>query len=52
MVLDISLGNSSGLELLHTIQRLRSRLRVLVPSMHGEEHTHGERFKPARPATS
>jgi two-component system invasion response regulator UvrY len=36
-VLDISLGSSSGLELLNTIQKLRPRLPVLVLSMHSEE---------------
>jgi DNA-binding NarL/FixJ family response regulator len=37
VVLDISLGSSSGLELLHAIQKERPRLPVLVLSMHGEE---------------
>jgi two-component system, NarL family, invasion response regulator UvrY len=37
VVLDISLGASSGLELLGTIQKLRPRLPVLVLSMHSEE---------------
>jgi DNA-binding NarL/FixJ family response regulator len=37
VVLDISLGGSSGLELLHAIQKVRPRLPVLVLSMHGEE---------------
>ena len=37
VVLDISLGRSSGLELLHAIQNVRPRLPVLVLSMHGEE---------------
>lgn len=37
VVLDISLGSSSGLELLHAIQKVRPRLPVLVLSMHGEE---------------
>lgn len=37
VVLDISLGSSSGLELLHAIQHVRPRLPVLVLSMHGEE---------------
>jgi DNA-binding NarL/FixJ family response regulator len=37
VVLDISLGSSSGLELLHAIQNVRPRLPVLVLSMHGEE---------------
>jgi DNA-binding NarL/FixJ family response regulator len=37
VVLDISLGHSSGLELLEAIQRLRPRLPVLVLSMHSEE---------------
>lgn len=36
-VLDLSLGSSSGLELLDAIRRLRPRLPVLVFSMHGEE---------------
>lgn len=36
-VLDISLGNSSGLELLNAIRALRPRLPVLVLSMHSEE---------------
>lgn len=36
-MLDISLGSSSGLELLQTIQKLRPRLPVLILSMHGEE---------------
>ena len=36
-VLDISLGSSSGLELLNTMQKLRPRLPVLVLSMHSEE---------------
>ena len=37
IVLDISLGSSSGLELLNSIQKLRPRLPVLVLSMHSEE---------------
>ena len=37
VVLDISLGGSSGLELLHAIHKLRPRLPVLVLSMHSEE---------------
>lgn len=37
VVLDISLGNSSGLELLNAIRELRPRLPVLVLSMHSEE---------------
>ena len=37
VVLDISLGSDSGLELLVAIQKLRPRLPVLVLSMHGEE---------------
>jgi two-component system invasion response regulator UvrY len=37
VVLDISLGNSSGLELLNAIHQLRPRLPVLVLSMHSEE---------------
>jgi two-component system, NarL family, invasion response regulator UvrY len=37
VVLDISLGSSSGLELIHEIQHVRPRLPVLVLSMHGEE---------------
>jgi DNA-binding NarL/FixJ family response regulator len=37
VVLDISLGSSSGLELLHAIRQLRPRLPVLVLSMHGEQ---------------
>jgi two-component system, NarL family, invasion response regulator UvrY len=37
VVLDISLGSSSGLELLHAIRKLRPRLPVLVLSMHREE---------------
>ncbi len=37
VVLDISLGSSSGLELLQTIQKVRPRLPVLILSMHGEE---------------
>jgi two-component system invasion response regulator UvrY len=36
-VLDISLGSSSGLELLNAIRKLRPRLPVLVLSMHSEE---------------
>jgi DNA-binding NarL/FixJ family response regulator len=37
VVLDISLGGASGLELIHTIQQLRPRLPILVLSMHSEE---------------
>lgn len=37
VVLDISLGSASGLELLRAIQQLRPRLPVLVLSMHSEE---------------
>ncbi len=37
VVLDISLGNSSGLELLRAIHKVRPRLPVLVLSMHGEQ---------------
>lgn len=37
VVLDISLGASSGLELLHAIRKLRPRMPVLMLSMHGEE---------------
>lgn len=37
VVLDISLGSDSGLELLHAIHQERPRLPVLVLSMHAEE---------------
>ena len=37
VVLDISLGSASGLELLGAIRQLRPRLPVLVLSMHSEE---------------
>jgi DNA-binding NarL/FixJ family response regulator len=37
VVLDISLGGSSGLELLHALQKLRRTLPVLVLSMHSED---------------
>lgn len=37
VVLDLSLGSGSGLELLRAIQTLRPRLPVLVLSMHREE---------------
>src|ERR1700686_5513551 len=37
VVLDISLGNRSGLEVLKELKRLRPRLPVLALSMHSEE---------------
>jgi len=37
VVLDISLGSASGLELIREIRDIRPRLPVLVLSMHGEE---------------
>lgn len=45
VVLDISLGGSSGLELLRTIRQLRPRLPVLVLSMHGEEQYARRAFR-------
>ena len=37
VVLDLSLGESSGLEVLKELKRMRPRLRVLILSMHSEE---------------
>ncbi len=37
VVLDLSLGGRSGLELLHELKKIRPRLAVLILSMHSEE---------------
>ena len=37
VVLDLSLGENSGLEVLKELKRMRPRLRVLILSMHSEE---------------
>lgn len=45
VVLDISLGERSGLEVLKEIKHLRPRLPVLMLSMHAEEHYAIRSFK-------
>ena len=44
-VLDLSLGNQSGLEVLKELKELRSRLPVLILSMHSEEQYARRAFK-------
>lgn len=44
-VLDISLGDRNGLEVLKEIKQLRPRLPVLMLSMHAEEHYAIRSFK-------
>lgn len=38
LVLDVSMGDGSGIDLLSSIRQLRPSLPVLMLSMHGEEH--------------
>ena len=45
VVLDISLGDRNGLELLKALKQLRPRLPVLVLSMHAEEQYARRAFK-------
>jgi len=45
VVLDLSLGDRSGLEVLKDLKQLRPRLRVLVLSMHSEEQYARRAFK-------
>lgn len=44
-VLDLSLGNQSGLELLKELKQVRPRLPVLILSMHSEEQYARRAFK-------
>jgi len=44
-VLDLSLGNESGLEVLKELKELRPRLPVLILSMHSEEQYARRAFK-------
>jgi two-component system, NarL family, invasion response regulator UvrY len=44
-VLDISLGNQSGLEVLKELKQIRPRLPVLILSMHSEEQYARRAFK-------
>ena len=44
-VLDLSLGNQSGLEVLKELKQIRSRLPVLILSMHSEEQYARRAFK-------
>lgn len=44
-VLDLSLGNQSGLEVLKEIKQIRPRLPVLILSMHSEEQYARRAFK-------
>jgi two-component system invasion response regulator UvrY len=44
-VLDLSLGNQSGLEVLKELKELRPRLSVLILSMHSEEQYARRAFK-------
>lgn len=44
-VLDLSLGNQSGLELLKDLKKVRPRLPVLILSMHSEEQYARRAFK-------
>src|SRR5712664_3073644 len=45
MVLDISLGGRSGLEVLKELKQIRPRLPVLILSMHSEEQYARRAFK-------
>jgi two-component system, NarL family, invasion response regulator UvrY len=45
VVLDLSLGENSGLEVLKELKRMRPRLRVLILSMHSEEQYARRAFK-------
>jgi two-component system, NarL family, invasion response regulator UvrY len=45
VVLDLSLGDRSGLEVLKDLKRLRPRLPVLILSMHSEEQYARRAFK-------
>ncbi len=45
VVLDLTLGDRSGLELLKEMHKIRPRLRVLVLSMHSEEQYARRAFK-------
>ncbi len=45
VVLDISLGDRSGLEVLKELKRIRPRLPVLILSMHSEEEFARRAFK-------
>jgi len=45
VVLDISLGHRSGLEVLQEVQQLRPQLPVLILSMHAEEQYARRAFK-------
>ncbi len=44
-VLDLSLGNQSGLEVLKGLKQIRPRLPVLILSMHSEDHYAQRAFK-------
>ena len=45
VVLDLSLGNQSGLEVLKELKQIRPRLPVLILSMHSEEQYARRAFK-------
>jgi DNA-binding NarL/FixJ family response regulator len=45
VVLDLSLGNRSGLEVLKDLKRMRPKLPVLILSMHSEEQYARRAFK-------
>ena len=45
VVLDLSLGSRSGLEVLKDLKQIRPRLPVLILSMHAEEHYARRAFK-------
>jgi two-component system, NarL family, invasion response regulator UvrY len=45
VVLDISLGGKSGLEVLKELKEMRPRLPVLILTMHSEEHFARRAFK-------
>ena len=51
-VLDISLGERSGLELLKELKQLTPKLPILILSMHSEEQYVAALSRPARRATS
>ena len=48
VILDISLGQRSGLEVLQEVKQLRPKLPVLILSMHAEEQYAGGRSRPGQ----
>ena len=52
VVLDLSLGDRSGLEVLKELKQICPRLPVLILSMHSRNNTHAERSRQGRQATS